>query len=76
MDGIYSGLRSEDAKLFALVIIGASEHGEKRFPAIGDGIRGSTEKLKRGVVGSQSSRHERAEFGRGRRRIRASGSIG
>jgi len=30
-DGIYSGLRSEDAKLCALVIIGVNEQGEKHF---------------------------------------------
>jgi len=30
-DGIYSGLRSEDTKLCALVIIGVNERGEKQF---------------------------------------------
>lgn len=33
-DGIYSGLRAEDAKLCALVIIGVNERGEKHFLAI------------------------------------------
>ena len=42
-DGIYSGLRSEDAKLCALVIIGVNEQGEKHFLAIEDGIRESTQ---------------------------------
>ena len=42
-DGIYSGLRSEDAKLCALVMIGVNERGEKHFLAIGDGIRESTQ---------------------------------
>ena len=42
-DGIYSGLRSEDAKLCALVIIGVNERGEKHFLAIEDGIRESTQ---------------------------------
>ena len=37
-DGIYSGLRAEDAKLCALVIIGVNERGEKRFLAIEDGV--------------------------------------
>lgn len=42
-DGVYSGLRAEDAKLCALVIIGVNEHGEKHFLAIEDGIRESTQ---------------------------------
>jgi len=35
-DGIYSGLRAEEAKLCALVIIGVNERGEKRFLAIAE----------------------------------------
>ena len=42
-DGIYSGLRSEEDKLCALVIIGVNERGEKQFLAIEDGIRESTQ---------------------------------
>ncbi len=42
-DGIYSGLRSEDTKLCALVIIGVNERGEKHFLAIEDGVRESTQ---------------------------------
>jgi transposase-like protein len=42
-DGVYSGLRAEDAKLCALVIIGVNEHGEKNFLAIEDGVRESTQ---------------------------------
>ncbi|MEW7979367.1 MAG: IS256 family transposase, partial [Candidatus Sedimenticola endophacoides] len=42
-DGVYSGLRGQDAKLCALVIIGVNERGEKRFLAIEDGIRESTQ---------------------------------
>ena len=42
-DGIYSGLRAEDAKLCALVIIGVNEHGKKHFLAIEDGVRESTQ---------------------------------
>jgi putative transposase len=42
-DGIYSGLRAEDAKLCALVIIGVNARGEKRFLAIEDGVRESTQ---------------------------------
>jgi transposase-like protein len=40
-DGVYSGLRAEDTKLCALVIIGVNERGEKHFLAIEDGIRES-----------------------------------
>ncbi len=42
-DGIYSGLRSEDTKLCALVIIGVNERGQKHFLAIEDGVRESTQ---------------------------------
>jgi transposase-like protein len=42
-DGVYSGLRSEDTKLCALVIIGVNERGEKHFLAIEDGVRESTQ---------------------------------
>ncbi|MBS0326793.1 MAG: IS256 family transposase [Proteobacteria bacterium] len=40
-DGIYSGLRAEDARLCALVLIGVNERGQKRFLAIEDGVRES-----------------------------------
>lgn len=42
-DGIYSGLRDEETKLCALVIIGVNERGEKHFLAIEDGTRESTQ---------------------------------
>ena len=42
-DGIYSGLRAENARLCALVIIGVNERGDKRFLAIEDGVRESTQ---------------------------------
>jgi len=42
-DGIYSGLRSEQYKLCALVIIGVNSRGEKHFLAIEDGVRESTQ---------------------------------
>ena len=42
-DGIYSGLRAEQAKMCALVIIGVNERGEKHFLAIEDGVRESTQ---------------------------------
>jgi len=42
-DGIYSGLRGEQEKLCALVVIGVDERGQKRFLAIEDGVRESTQ---------------------------------
>lgn len=42
-DGIYSGLRLEQSKLCALVIIGVNERGQKHFLAIEDGVRESTQ---------------------------------
>jgi len=42
-DGIHSGLRGEKDKLCALVVIGVNERGEKRFLAIEDGVRESTQ---------------------------------
>lgn len=42
-DGVYSGLRCETTKLCALVIIGVTDRGEKRFLAIEDGVRESTQ---------------------------------
>ena len=43
VDGIYSGLRAEQAKLCALVVIGVNARGQKRFLAIEDGVRESTQ---------------------------------
>ena len=60
-DGVYSGLRAEQTKLCALVVMGVNERGEKHFLAIEDGVRESTQswrevllKLKaRGMNGPQ-----------------------
>lgn len=43
VEGIYSGLRAEDVKLCALVVIGVNERGERHFLAIEDGVRESTQ---------------------------------
>ena len=40
-DGVYSGLRGEQMKLCALVVIGVNERGEKHFLAIEDRMRES-----------------------------------
>jgi len=42
-DGVHSGLRGEDDKLCALVIVGVTARGKKRFLAIEDGVRESTQ---------------------------------
>jgi transposase-like protein len=42
-DGVYSGLRAEQTKLCALVVIGVNERGQKHFLTIEDGIRESTQ---------------------------------
>jgi transposase-like protein len=42
-DGIYSGLRSQETKLCALVIVGVNARGQKHFLAIEDGTRESTQ---------------------------------
>ena len=41
VDGIYSGLRSEEVKLCSLVVIGVNDQGEKKFLTIEDGVRES-----------------------------------
>jgi putative transposase len=43
VDGIYSGLRAEQQRLCALVVIGINVHGEKHLLAMEDGIRESTQ---------------------------------
>lgn len=42
-DGVYSGLRAEQTKLCALVVIGVTDRGEKRLLAIEEGARESTQ---------------------------------
>ena len=43
VDGIYSGLRAEQQRLCALVVIGMNAAGEKQLLAMDDGIRESTQ---------------------------------
>lgn len=50
-DGIHSGLRAEDAKLCALVVIGVNADGEKHFLAIEDGVRESTQSWREVLLG-------------------------
>lgn len=53
-DGIYSGLRSEESKLCSLVVVGVNERGEKRFLAIEDGERESTQSWREVLLGLKS----------------------
>lgn len=43
VDGIYSGLRADQQRLCALVVIGVTSQGEKQLLAIDDGVRESTQ---------------------------------
>jgi hypothetical protein len=43
VDGIYSGLQSEDSNLCSLLVIGVNEQGERHSLAIEDGIRELTQ---------------------------------
>jgi transposase-like protein len=51
VDGIYSGLRAEDARLCVLVVMGVNERGQKRFLAIEDGVRESTQSWREVLLG-------------------------
>ena len=48
---IYSGLRAEDARLCALVVIGVNELGQKHFLAIEDGVRESKQSWRELLLG-------------------------
>ena len=51
VDGIYSGLRAEQQRLCALVVVGVNERGEKHFLAIEDGVRESTQSWREVLLG-------------------------
>ena len=61
-DGIYSGLRAEDSKLCALVIMGVNERGEKHFLAIEDGVRESTQSWREVLLKLKSRGMKAAEL--------------
>jgi putative transposase len=50
-DGVYSGIRAEDQKLCALIVIGVNERGQKRFLAIEDGVRESKQSWREVLIG-------------------------
>ena len=51
VDGVYSGIRAEDQKLCALIVIGVNERGQKRFLAIEDGVRESKQSWREVLLG-------------------------
>ena len=51
VDGIYSGVRAEDQRLCALVVMGVNERGQKHFLAIEDGVRESTQSWREVLIG-------------------------
>ena len=51
VDGLYSGLRMEDARLCVLVVIGVNARGQKRFLAIEEGVRESTQSWREVLLG-------------------------
>lgn len=53
-DGVYCGLRAQDAKLCALVLIGVDDCGNKHLLAIEDGVRESVESWKSMLLDLQS----------------------
>ncbi len=50
VDGIYSGLRAENQRLCALVVIGVNAQGEKHLLALEDGLRESTQSWREVLV--------------------------
>lgn len=53
-DGVHSGLRGEDDKLCALVIIGVTARSKKQFLAIEDGVRESTQSWREVLIKLQN----------------------
>ncbi|ASJ72098.1 hypothetical protein IMCC3135_10020 [Granulosicoccus antarcticus IMCC3135] len=53
VDGIHSGLRSDDSKLCALTVIGVNEQGKKQILAIEDSTRESTQSWREVLLSSR-----------------------
>ena len=51
VDGIHSGLRAEQQRLCALVVVGVNARGEKHFLAIEDGMHESTQSWREVLLG-------------------------
>ena len=54
VDGIYSGLRAERARLCCLVAIGVNDRGEKHLLAVEDGVRESCQSWREVLLGLKS----------------------
>jgi len=54
VDGIYSGLRADNQRLCALVVIEVNAHGEKHLLALEDGLRESTQSWREVLVDLQA----------------------
>ena len=76
IDGIYSGVRAEQQRLCALVVIGMNVQGEKQLLAMEDGIRESTPKLARSPVASENPRTHRPALSHWRWGPRFLGGVG
>ena len=53
-DCVHSGLRGENDRLCALVIVGVTARGQKRLPAIEDEVRESTQSWREGCSTSKA----------------------
>ncbi len=62
-DGVYSGLRAEQAKLCALVVMGVNERGEKHFSGDRGRCSGIDSELARGFTEAEVTRPESSEAG-------------
>lgn len=51
VDGVYAGVRGEDHRLCALVVVGVDERGRKHFLAIEDGMRESKQSWREVLLG-------------------------
>jgi transposase-like protein len=54
VDGVYSGMRSEDHRLCALIVVGVNVRGQKHFLAIEDGMRESKQSWREVLLGLQA----------------------
>ena len=69
-DGVYFNIRLEEDRPCILVLMGATEDGQKELLAIVDGYRESEQSWTELLVGREVTRpHGRSEAGHGRRRL-------
>lgn len=75
-DGIYASLRADDQRLCLLVVIGVNDRGQKKFLAIEDGVRESTESWRDVLAAAERSRPEDRPYAcRRRRRLGVLGRV-